>query len=1499
MESEKKIEDIYPLSPMQKGMLFHTGYEKDETYFEQSLITIQGDVNLKKLEQRLQKVVRKYAVLRTVFESEFGEEPLQVVLEDRCPVIDYEDLLWLDETERENYVREFMRKDRQEGFCLDKDLLIRMKVFHIKQDIWNIVLSFHHIVLDGWSWGIILQELLTDSLYESTPALKEKVPYVEYIKWLERQSSEEAKEFWKQYFSECEETGKLAAQKLYSGSIDRREHFVSASKEQMQKLQDIARQNRVTVGTLLQTIWGYLLSRYTASEEIIFGNVTSGRDCDITGIEEMVGVFIHTIPIRLSFPKDERLMAIARRHQQNIADLQKYSFLPLNEILSAAGLSSDVFDTIIAIENYPFRPDQVIQSGDCKLLDIETFEQTNYDLTFVVIPGEELNLRFIYNGNRYEEAMILNIGNCFLKIIDELFKNQEASCSDIEYISEACKDIILRQFNHKPKAVHTTIANRFRKMVLQHSGKTALCYRDQKMLYGELDRRSNQVANTLVQNGVARGDVVGILVAHNIETIIGILGIIKAGGAYLPIDKQHPQQRVEQMLADGRPKQILNACEIDPPSYIQHVISLFKPETLSGNTEEPVINASSSDLAYIMYSSGTTGKPKGVAIEQKGILRLVLQANYMDFREVSVILQTSSLLFDAATLEIWGTLLNGLTLVITEKETILETYKLGRYIRDYAVDCMWLTSSLFNQIASENEEIFETIKVLLVGGDVVSPANVAKVQKRNAEIKIVNGYGPTENTTFSTCYPIERRHYDSIPIGKAINGTTVYILDRDRHLVPIGAVGELYVGGEGLAREYINAPELTQDKFCINPYVADERLYKTGDRARWLGDGNIEFLGRIDHQVKIRGFRIELSEIESVLHSMSMVHDAVVIVNKDDLGNKNICAYLVIDKEANIKDIKHQMKKSLPEYMIPARYVILDKIPLTANGKFDRNALPETECTVEGTENYIAPTGELEEILTQIWQQVLAVEKVGVKDDFFELGGDSIKAIQVVAKARKYSLILEVKDIFDCTTILDLKERVREEHQKIQQGIVEGEVNLTPIQKWLLDGRENVNHFNQAVTLKHQGIIDGVKFKEALFSVVKHHDALRMQYSRTADGVWSQTIRGITENIVECEERKCPLDYWEKFIDEQSQKMQESMNIEEGPLVKAILFYSQQETYVLLVIHHLVVDGVSWRILLEDLETAYSAALAGKSISLPNKTNSFKDWSEALTRYAQEKMDEGDKRYWRDVEEELNEVPIIRKDFNVNCRKHEDTSELEGELTEQLTETLLTTAHRRFGTRINDLLLSALALSFREWSGQNLMSINLEGHGREDILSNVDISRTVGWFTSVYPIVVSLDKNADYGETIKQIKEYLRKIPHNGVGYGIMKYLTADGMFMENMPEISFNYLGQFVDSAEGDFQKVTIPSGSCVGNEFIRPYAIDMNCKVENGRFKMYMAFNRKEYKESTIQIFLQTYISCLQEILKTCTEEAPKEYTPSDFDNENLQIEELDDLLLALELM
>ncbi|RIE04951.1 hypothetical protein D3H35_03170 [Cohnella faecalis] len=720
--------------------------------------------------------------------------------------------------------------------------------------------------------------------------------------------------------------------------------------------------------------------------------------------------------------------------------------------------------------------------------------------------------------------------------------------------------------------------------------------------------------------------------------------------------------------------------------------------------------------------------------------------------------------------------------------------------------------------------------------------------------KIIHVYGPTESTVFATYYEVNEVAEEdvNVPIGRPIRNTMLYVLNKTNRLQPIGVPGELCISGAGLARGYLNQPELTAEKFVANPFAPGERMYRTGDLARWLPDGNIEYLGRIDEQVKIRGHRIELGEVESALRSHESVKEATVIARKDEEGSAYLCAYFVANGNLGAAELRKRLSEMLPQYMIPSFFVRVEQMPLTPNGKLDRKALPSPEGTLERGTVYEAPRNALEETLANIWQGVLGVSAIGIADNFFELGGDSIKAIQISARLHAHHLKMEIKDLFQHPTIGELSSCLRPVGRTIDQGLVEGEVELTPIQRWFFEQNfTDRQHCNQAVMLHRKDGFDERIVREVLAKLAEHHDGLRMVYHPGSEG-YTQRNRGMEGEVFHLEVRDVTGDQQaeEEVIQACATEIQASMDLGKGPLLKAGLFKTAEGDHLLLAVHHLVVDGISWRIVLEDLNTGYRQAMNGEAIRFPTKTDSYQAWAKALQGYANSGQVLEEAEYWQAVERA--EVKPLRKDSEVGAGLMKDGRHVSLTLTEEQTEKLLKQVNKVYNTEINDILLTALGLAIGEWNDSKQAAIELEGHGREEIGHEVDISRTVGWFTTQYPVILEMEQSRELSYQIKTVKEHLRRVPNKGIGYGLLKYgkAAAEGRTWKLKPEVSFNYLGQFDQDVEtGLFAGSRYGAGGSVSPNVERTSTLSINGMVLGGHLQLTIDYNGKAYEADTIE--------------------------------------------------
>ncbi|WP_025715582.1 condensation domain-containing protein, partial [Paenibacillus sp. 1-18] len=714
-------------------------------------------------------------------------------------------------------------------------------------------------------------------------------------------------------------------------------------------------------------------------------------------------------------------------------------------------------------------------------------------------------------------------------------------------------------------------------------------------------------------------------------------------------------------------------------------------------------------------------------------------------------------------------------------------------------------------------------------------------------------------------------------------------------LLPIGAWGELIVGGDGVARGYLNRPELTVEKFVQDPVKPGEICYRTGDLVRWRADGNLEIKGRIDEQVKIRGFRIELGEVEAQLAKIESIREAVVIARADESGQKQLCAYFAASSQLSAGEIRSALAKELPNYMIPSYFVQLEQLPLTANGKVDRRALPTPEENVHTGTEYAAPRTAVEQALASVWQSVLGVRNIGIHDSFFDLGGDSIKSIQVSSRLFQAGYKLEMKDMFKHPTIAGLSPYVQTVSRIAEQGEVIGATKLLPVQHWFFEQHSvSPHHFNQAVMLYREDGFEEAALHQTMKKIAEHHDALRLVFRQTEYGyeAWN---RGMAEGelytleIVDFKEQVAP----EAAIQAKASEIQRGIDLIHGPLMKLGLFRCAEGDHLLIVIHHLAVDGVSWRILFEDIATGYEQAVNGQEIQLPQKTDSYRTWAQQLSLYAESPAMEHERAYWEQLGQIVAEP--LPKDEVQTCPLVLDSETITIQWTEEETELLLKQANRAYNTETNDLLLTALGLAIQAWSGIGRVLVNLEGHGREPIIPDIDITRTVGWFTSQFPVTLEIGSNNDLSGQIKRIKESMRSIPHKGIGFGLLKYGSAnlERVIRELKPEISFNYLGQFdQDLDNSSLQLSPYSTGGAISEHAVQAYTLDMNGMISEGTLSLAITYSSKQYRKETVERLSELIRTSLQKVIRHCTSKETAELTPSDILLKGLTIEQLDQL-------
>ncbi|WP_158517254.1 non-ribosomal peptide synthetase [Moorena producens] len=1522
----------FPLSFPQQRLWFLVQLEPNSPFYNVlEAVTLEGQLNVTVLERSLNEIIRRHEILRTTFKTVNGvpRQAIAPTLTLKLSVIDLQNV-----TEQSAIVEQKVREEQLQAFDLEQSPLLRATLLKLGSQSHILLLAMHHIIVDGWSLGVLIEELskLYPALLTDSPSTLPELPiqYADFTiwqrQWLKGDRFEQQLNYWKQQLADAPPLLELPTDRPRPPVQTFRGRSISfeLNSDLTAKLKTLSQQSGATLFMTLLAALTTLLYRYSGQEDVLVGTPIANRNHQ--ELEPLIGFFVNTLVMRTRLESNPMFTELLTQVRQVALSAYANQDVPFEQLVDELQIErslshSPLFQVMFALQNAPMKP--LSMPG----LTIAPFPVENlrakFDLTLMLWEvetpqGISLQGFWQYNSDLFDSDRITRMVGHFQTLLGGIVADPEQRIGELPLLTAAERHQLLVEWNDtkRPYPDDQCIHQLFEAQVKKTPNAIAVVYESQTLTYQELNQRANQLAHYLESLGVTTETLVGICIERSLDMIVGLLGILKAGGAYVPLDPDYPQDRIAYILSDSQVPLLITQSRLlaklpdfSGTVHQTQIVCLDKDWQVIGtytndNLESQVKPTS---LAYLIYTSGSTGKPKGVAVIQQAISRLVFESNYVELQASDCIAQANNISFDAATFEIWGALLHGAQLVGITKAVMLSPEELATQLREQKITILFVTTALFNQLVSVVPDIFKHLRTMLFGGEAVDPSWVAEVLKKGAPQRLLHVYGPTESTTFSTWYLVKSVPLGAtnLPIGSPISNTTIYVLDRQLEPVPIGVPGELYIGGDGLARGYLNRPQLTASRFIDNPFGTG-RLYKTGDLVRYLPEGNIEFNGRIDNQVKLRGFRIELGEIEALLATHPQVREAVVILREDQPGNKRLIGYVLpFLEQPTSSALRSFLKERLPEYMLPAAFVIMEALPLTPNGKVDRRALPVPE--IESHAETIAPCTENERILAKIWQDVLGLQKVGIHDNFFELGGDSIIGIQIIARANQARLKLTPKQLFAHQTIAELAAvAVTTTVTQAEQGVVTGAVPLTPIQHWFFEqDSPEPHHFNQAVLLEVPADIQPEFLQQAVQQVFLHHDALRLQYVQQ-DGEWQQRHGDIDATVpfqvVDLSNHSATEQ--QKAIADHGNAEQRAIDLSRGVLMRVMLFPlgNHNPGRLLVVIHHLAVDGVSWRILLEDLSMAYQQLEHRKAIALPPKTTSFKEWAIRLQEYAQDSQLYSELDYWLRPAAPIVSLPV---DYPVVAGANTVASRatVSRTLTVEQTRALLQDVPSAYNTQINDVLLTALVQSFAQWTGSSVFWVHLEGHGREDLFTSTNLSRTVGWFTSLFPVLLNLTGIDHPGEALKFIKEQLRQIPQRGIGYGILRYLSCDGEVPKKLrslrvPEVSFNYLGQFdpTQLAAG-WQYTQEYSGDLHSPLGQRSHLLNVNGLVAEGRLKLEWNYSQNIHRTRTIEDLANAYMTALDGLITHCLSPEADGYTPSDFPEMNMNQAELDEILSELE--
>ncbi len=1447
----------HSLTPLQSGMLFHwLATPSSGVDIEQLVCRSNTLLDCEKLEGTFAKLLEVHPILTTRFHWQDGvSQATQRLVEGvRVPL----------EQITHHKLAEFLAEDRKRGFDLSKAPMLRASVL---EDGQYLVLTFHHALLDGRCFPVLLDDLFR--FIEGKPPSEpiSRRPFSDYVDWINHQDFAQSESFWRERLTGFSAPTPLVVDDISVSDNDLTwQSEITVSAGVTSKLEGLAKAAGVTMNTITQAAWAILLGKYSGEDDVVFGGTRACRKSTIDGAEDMLGLFINTLPVRASVSSGTLIKDLFRELREQWVAMRPHEHTPLGMVQgwSDVPAGEPLFQSILVFENFDLNTRMKRLGGEWETREVTLYEKTNFPITVAAYLEESLRIKIEYDPGKFDLPVIELLLGHLRHLLEQMADDSNRPLGDLALSTPAEVSALRGHWAPPTKeaSVKRTLVSWFEDQAAQFPERMALAFEKEQLTYNELNERANQLGRYLqTEHQVGTETIVGLCVERSPNTVIGILGILKAGGAYLPIDLAYPKDRLQWMLEDsGTPVLLTQESLLGQVPEVAScaVVSL---DTLPRNADRagqpnPHRDTTPDSLAYVIFTSGSTGKPKGVQVTHANVVRLMEQTEaWFGFDENDVWTLFHSFAFDFSVWEIWGALLYGGKLVVVPFDVTRTPESFHLLLAEESVTVLNQTPSAFRQLIqadAESPRRLTSLRYVIFGGEALELASLKPWFDHygDTQPQLVNMYGITETTVHVTYRPIHKEDLKSgSVIGEPIPDLEIHLLDPQGHPVPVGVPGEIHVGGGGLARGYLNRPDLTAERFAPHPYRPGKRLYRTGDVARFLLGNDLEYLGRCDEQVKIRGFRIELGEIQSVLCQHSTVYDALVCVREDRL-----VAYVIASERVpTVAELRQHSGRQLPPYMVPAAFVFLDEFHLTNNGKIDRQALPEpsTERISLGA-RFSAPRNKTETTLTEIWSRVLRVDKVGIHDDYFELGGDSILSIQIVSQARAQGLAITPRHLFDHRTIAELADAASSLADTATPEVSTDSkpAPVTPIQHWFHElDLPNPHHWNQAFLFELKSDVDPKRLEEAFANVAAHHEALRLRFD---DGSTQQPA----EPAISFEAADSP------YSLNACEDAQRSLHIEKGPLFAAILFSDQ---HLFIAIHHLIIDGVSWQILLEDLEAHYHGSAPHDA------TAPFTAWA-----HRQQSLSESP-----EILKQLGHWHKLSKDFTITDKALEDnTVASAGHLTASLetseTQKLLKQVPAASRAQINELLLAALAQALSHWTGHTELAIDLEGHGREDALG-LDVSRTIGWFTSIFP--VSLSAGRSLSETLIFTKAALREMPMRGFGYGLLK--RWGHLEDHHRRDVVFNYLGQF-DQVVRDSELFAFsnkPSGCWYDARGQRPYLIEINAWIREGCLEFRWTYSKRHHTANAVQEVADHVLASLRTLIADASQPNPRYWSTLDF--------------------
>ena len=1472
-------------------------------------MVVDGPIDEGRVRDTLRLLGRRHDALRTSFVME-GDAIVQTIHPE--PNLSLE-RVEVGDAAIDDVIASFMRP-----FDLSRAPLARVGLGELPGGRHLLLFDAQHIVFDGASVSVFFDDFLRAYDGEPLPPLATSYrAFVEqeqaYLASADRAADEE---YWLGRLSGAPPAVELPtdrprpARMSFAGATIYRRVDQTLARE----LKVLARSRGTTLNVVLLAAHFLLLHELSGAEDIVVGCAVDGRSDE--DLRSVVGMFVNTIALRGRPSPSKTLGQFLDELKQHTLEAHDHARYPYELLVEKIGGKRDMtrnplFDTMFVYEQLE---SSTIVSGDLTFRGHDVRSRTAIlDLTQDIqeVDGG-LNMSVELNTDLFDLGTVEGFIDRYVRILEALARaSADVPLHRIDSLAPVERETLLHTFNDTGREVaRTTVPQLIEAQVARDPAAVALVFEESTLSYGELNARANKLAHYLTTScGAGPEQLVGIALERSFDMVVALLATLKAGAAYLPLDPTDPEARLAGMIADAQPVAVLTTAALRerlPGGF--PVLALDSEAVRQAIAQAPAHDPADDaralhpeSPAYVIYTSGSTGTPKGVVNTHGGLVnRLLWMQDAYGLGSDDRVLQKAPFTFDVSVWEIFCPLLTGSQMVICAPGRQGDPQYLAGLIQRHRVTTVDFVPSMLRAFLEHADlAACSSLRRLICGGEALPGDIQQKFFSMLAGVELHNFYGPTEASIDVASWACRSADGSATPpIGMPIWNTRLYVLGSGFELLPVGVTGELYVAGRGLARGYLGRPGLTAERFLPDPYNPQPgaRMYRTGDLARWRPDGAVEFLGRTDHQVKIRGFRIELGDVEAALRKLSGISEAAVIAHQDAAGSRQLVAYVVPSGSATLDGaaLRRELTGTLPGYMLPAAFVVLDRLPLNRNGKLDRAALPPPDAAAAGTGTaYEAPRNDIERTLAEVWQAVLGCGRVSIHDNFFDLGGDSIKALQVVMGLRQRGYALAPADLVDRSAFADVVDRIGTTARRGSQAPVTGPVPLTPAQAWFASTPAiDPHHFNQAVLLVAESRLQTDALRAVLEKIQEHHDALRMRY-RSQGGQLLQENAGldVPSDFETVDLRSWP-DEAERAMAAHAERAQAALGLKYGPLMKAVLYRCPDADRLLLVIHHLVVDGMSWRILLEDLLSGYRQALEGEAITFAMKTDSYQAWARHLQTLAANRAFDSERAYWNAVTAEP--APPIPGDERAEDL-HGDAKQLSVVIADETADTLAA-AGRGSGASVEAVLLTALARSLRRVFAWKRSLITVEHHGRDVPQTDLDVSCTVGWFTVLYPLALVLPEGDAPLVHLRYTGDVLRRVPSRGIGYGVLRYLTPDAPLAAGAePRVVFNYLGDFRGTHGAGFRLGRVEARDAISPRRPRAQELEVEAVLLEHGFEISLTFGGTRHDRAAMEALLAVLEHETRALLAHGRAAAPPRPAAGEFTSDWLDAGQLEQIAAA----